>query len=71
MKKSLHSSSQNRLISTFLLPVIIPLWIIGWILSWIGSTKSLSPNPTKRNQLLRNKKLDKSEQEIISNNILV
>lgn len=70
MKKSLQSGSPNRLISTFLLPVIIPLWLIGWILSWIGSLKSLSLNTTKRNQLIPNKTLDKSEQEIIPDNIL-
>ena len=70
MKKTFQSSSQNRLISTFLLPVIIPLWIIGWILSWIGSTKSLSSNTTKRNQLISHKTFDKYEQKI-PNNILV
>ena len=70
MKKSLQSGSSNRLISTFLLPVIIPLWLIGWILSWIGSPKSLSPNTTKRNQPIPHKTLDKSEQEIIPNNNL-
>ena len=69
MKKSFHSSSQNRLIFTFLLPVIIPLWLIGWILSWIGSLKSISPNTPKRNQLIHHKTLDKYEKEI-PNNVL-
>lgn len=69
MKKSFHSNSQNRLISTFLLPVIISLWLIGWILSWIGSLKSVSPNTTKINQLIHHKTIKKSEKDI-PNNVL-
>jgi len=69
MKKSFHTSSQNRLISTFLLPVIIPLWLIGWILSWIGSLKSISPNTTKINQLINHKTIKKTKKEI-PNNVL-
>jgi len=42
MKKSLDGRAQHRLISIFLLPLIIPLWLTGWILSLIGSQKPFS-----------------------------
>jgi hypothetical protein len=65
MKKSPDSRTHHRLISIFLLPVIIPLWLTGWILSLIGSQKPLSQTTNQRNpRILYNKTPDNSEQEI-------